>query len=396
MLWLLYVLVFALVALASPPPYSSGSHGQAYFYKGHDLSSLPMLYAGGASYKDGQHGNVTKPAEDILGAGGMNTVRLRIWVNPPDGSYNLEYNIKFASELVKKGYKIYLDFHFSDTWADPGHQLVPAAWLDANNKTTLPALEKNLRVYVTDTLLAFHKAGIKLDLVSLGNEIRHGTLWPYGQADVDREPFSSVISNFTNLAHLYASARQGVTDAVTKGAEKPTIMIHIDNGWNLTLQERWFGALTAEGIVTTRDWDVFGFSFYPFYGAAATFDNLYHSLHAIAAKYRKPIMMVETDFPATGCTGGVYDNETFPAFFSEPELVPLGVQGQLDWMARITSIVKGLPDGLGQGTFYWEPAWLNSTSLGSACRDSLLFDQDWSDPNHPVGISRKSVYMYKH
>ncbi|KAF2102478.1 glycosyl hydrolase 53 [Rhizodiscina lignyota] len=394
MLWLLQILSLALVALASPPSYHGGG---AYFYKGHDLSSLPILVEGGAIYKDGQHGNITKCAEDILGAGGMNTVRLRIWVNPPDGNYNLEYNIKFASQLVKKGYKIYLDFHFSDTWADPQHQLVPVAWLDpATNTTTVAALEVKIREYVADTLLAFHKAGIKLDLVSLGNEIRHGTLWPYAQADVDREPFSSVIANFTNLAHIYASARRGVTDAVSKGAEKPTVMIHIDNGWNLTLQERWFGAITAEGIVTTKDWDVFGFSFYPFYGAAATFDNLYHSLHTLAAKYHKPIMVVETDFPATGCTGGVYQNETFPAFFSEPELVPLGVQGQLDWMAEITKIVRSLPNGLGQGTFYWEPAWLNSTSLGGACPDSLLFDQDWSDLAHPVGISRKSVEMFRH
>jgi arabinogalactan endo-1,4-beta-galactosidase len=141
---------------------------------------------------------------------------------------------------------------------------------------------------------SFTNAGIDLSIVSLGNEIRNGMLWPLGQVSVDVEPESARVQNFTNLAILYAAARDGVRDAVASGVYKPQVMIHIDNGWNLTLQERWFGALTATGKVKTSDWDIFGFSFYPFYGTAATFANLKNSLNTIAEKYNKPIHVVET------------------------------------------------------------------------------------------------------
>lgn len=83
------------------------------FYYGHDLSSLALLEEGGAIYKDTARGNATRSADAILGDGGMNTVRLRIWVNPSDGVYGLQYNLDLATRMQAAGYKIYLDFHFS-------------------------------------------------------------------------------------------------------------------------------------------------------------------------------------------------------------------------------------------------------------------------------------------
>jgi arabinogalactan endo-1,4-beta-galactosidase len=85
----------------------------SFFYKGHDLSSLKLLEDGGSIFKDTAKYNQTRPAEDILGDGGMNTVRLRIWVNPSDGVNGLNYTLDLAKRFYKKGYKIYLDFHFA-------------------------------------------------------------------------------------------------------------------------------------------------------------------------------------------------------------------------------------------------------------------------------------------
>jgi hypothetical protein len=86
---------------------------EPFFYKGHDLSSLKMLEEGGCIYKDTARNNQTRPAEDILGDGGMNSVRLRVWVNPVGGTYGLGYNLELAKRFQDEGYKIYLDFHFS-------------------------------------------------------------------------------------------------------------------------------------------------------------------------------------------------------------------------------------------------------------------------------------------
>ncbi len=84
-MWVASVITASLPLLASafpfpnPPGYGGG---EPFFFKGHDLSSLKILEDGGAVYVDTERGNVTRPAEDILGDGGMNTVRLRLWVYP--------------------------------------------------------------------------------------------------------------------------------------------------------------------------------------------------------------------------------------------------------------------------------------------------------------------------
>lgn len=228
-----------------------------------------------------------------------------------------------------------------DWWADPQKQPPPAAW-----PTTLGPLAATLRDYVKGTLVSFKHAGVDLDIVSLGNEIRHGILWPLGQVDVDVQPMSALVANFSNLATLYKSARAGVTDAVQAGVKKPQVMIHIDNGWNITLQQRWFGALTANGVAPDQ-WDTMGFSFYPFYGTSATFANLKSSLHTLAHQYRKPMQVVETDYPAI-CNG-----QWNPIPESSEPSIPYNIQGQLIWVDEVIEIVKRVPFGLGRGVHYW-------------------------------------------
>ena len=103
----------SLSSLASAAPKPK----QTYFYNGFDLSSLKIQEDGGFIYKDTARGNATRPVEDILGDAGMNTVRLRLWVDPTvpyDGgyyeTYDLEYTLGLAKRFSAKGYKIYLDY----------------------------------------------------------------------------------------------------------------------------------------------------------------------------------------------------------------------------------------------------------------------------------------------
>jgi len=267
-------------------------------------------------------------------------------VNPTGeyaGQYNLNYTLSQAQRFSKKGYRIYLDFHFADSWADPSKQPTPAEW-----PTSLSGLSSTLRNYVKSTLVAFKDGGVSLSLVSLGNEIRHGMLWPTGYVDVDTMPASARTANFTNFAELWAAARAGVNDAVSAGVTKPQVMIHIDDGWNKTLQLDWFGALVGTGKVKTSDWDVFGFSFYPFYGTAATLANLADSLAAVSKQYQKPVHVVETDWPDV-CNGA-----GAPALSDTS--VPISVQGQTTWVRDIVSTVKNVPGGWGAGVNYWEPS----------------------------------------
>jgi arabinogalactan endo-1,4-beta-galactosidase len=93
----------------------------ALTYKGVDWSSLLIEEAAGKSYKTTS--GATEALETILKSSGVNTVRQRLWVNPSNGDYNLAYNLKLAQRAHAAGLNIYLDMHFSDTWADPGHQV---------------------------------------------------------------------------------------------------------------------------------------------------------------------------------------------------------------------------------------------------------------------------------
>ncbi|KAG3068642.1 hypothetical protein PC121_g10148 [Phytophthora cactorum] len=333
--------------------------------KGHDLSSVGIMEASQGAKWISTSGKTTT-IESILGGGGMDTVRLRLWTS---GDYNLTYILSMAKRFSKAGYKIYLDMHFSDTWADPTKQGTPTAW-DSTSITTLSAAVKS---YVTATLKTFTSAGVNIDILSLGNEVTYGMLWPTGR-----------ISNgdYSKFATLWKAARQGVTAAVAAGTKQPKVMIHIDNGWRYSSVSAFFKGLFATGTVTTSDVDVFGFSYYPFYGTGATISALTSSLTQIANTYKKPIYIAETDWP-TQCT-----KVTLSASY------PVNALGQRQWVAAIMSVLNGLPNSLGAGIFYWEPAYLTVAGLGSSCESALLFSANWDNWPTTYATALSSVYMY--
>ncbi|KAK5019138.1 hypothetical protein LTR39_000563 [Cryomyces antarcticus] len=248
---LLHVLAAALplCTRVSALPSSDHQHRDgkdATFYKGLDLSSVATLEERGVVYKDTQRNNRTRPVEDILGDGGMDTVRLRCdhaIVATPNSRPQVRASPRRAARPTSTTTS-------PTTGPTPGHNDAPLAW-----PTDLAGLSSTLRACVKDTLVAFAKGGVDLSLVSLGDEMRNGMLWPLGRVDVDLAPAARV-ANLSNLATLYASARGGVDDALQAGFRRPQATIHIDNGWDETLQEAWFGALTATGRASRRDWDV--------------------------------------------------------------------------------------------------------------------------------------------
>ncbi|POM58584.1 Arabinogalactan endo-1,4-beta-galactosidase [Phytophthora palmivora] len=333
--------------------------------KGHDLSSVGLMETTQGAKWISTAGKTTT-IESILGDGGMEAVRLRLWTS---GDYDLTYTLAMAKRFSKAGYKIYLDMHFSDTWADPTKQGTPKGW-DATSVTTLSAAVK---AYVTSTLKSFTSAGVNIDILSLGNEVTYGFLWPTGR-------ISS--GDYTNFAKLWKAARQGVTAAVAAGTKQPKVMIHIDNGWRYSTVSAFFKGLFATGTVTTSDIDVFGFSFYPFYSTSATISALTSSMTQIANTYKKPIYIAETDWP-TECT-----KVTLSASY------PINARGQRQWVAAIMDVLNGLPNNLGAGIFYWEPAYLSVAGLGSSCESALLFSVNWANWPVTYATALSSVYMF--
>jgi arabinogalactan endo-1,4-beta-galactosidase len=323
-------------------------------FKGADWSSLLIEEKNGKTYKNAA--GQTQPLETILKANGVNTVRQRIWVNPSDGNYNLDYNIRLAKRAKAAGLKVYLDFHYSDNWADPGKQVTPNAW----KSLAKDALVKQVYDYTKNVCNTFQQNGITLDIVSIGNEITPGLLFPVGKLGSGE--------GAKNVAALLKSASRGVKESTL--TSKPRVMIHLDNGWKWDTLKWWFDTVLASGGgLSTSDFDIQGLSYYPFYNAGATLSALASSMANLASKYGKEVMVVETNWPS-------YCPNPSTAFPSDTKSIPVSVDGQVQWMKEVAKRVAAVPSGKGTGLFYWEPAWIENPGLGSSCGWNLMVGDD--------------------
>ncbi|KAG9039217.1 hypothetical protein FRB95_011802 [Tulasnella sp. JGI-2019a] len=316
----------------------------ALAYKGVDWSSVAVEEAAGKTYKNSA--GTTQPLETILKASGVNTVRQRLWV-ADSSTYNLAYNLKLAARAKAAGLSVYLDMHFSDTWADPGHQATPAGW-----PTDIDNLAWKLYNYTLAVSNAFAAQGITPSIMSIGNEITDGLLWPLGE-----------YTSFANVARLLHSASSGIR--YSSLGSGPQIMIHLDNGWNWSTQQWWYSSTLAQGTLLSTDYDIMGVSYYPFYNSAATLASLKTSLTNMASTWGKKIIVAETDWP-TSCTSPAY------AFPSDTTSIPFSAAGQTTWVKDVAAIVAGVSGG--EGLFYWEPAWIDNAGLGSSCGNNLMVD----------------------
>ncbi|KAF7953454.1 uncharacterized protein EAE97_000853 [Botrytis byssoidea] len=330
----------------------------ALTYKGVDWSSVSVEEKSGYTYKN--TAGTTQALETILKASGVNTVRQRIWVNPSSGQYNLAYNLALAKRAKAAGLNIYLDLHFSDTWADPSHQAIPSGW-PTDTVGNLAWEVYNYTLAVSD---AFASAGISPSIISIGNEIRAGLLWPIGTT-----------SSYYNIASLLHSASAGIKDSTL--TTKPKIMIHLDNGYSWSEQQYFYKTVLAAGPLLTTDFDMMGVSYYPFYTSAATLASLKTSLTNMASTWGKQLVVAETNWPFA-CPSPAY------AFPSDATSIPFSAAGQTTWIKDVAAVVAGVSGGV--GLFYWEPAWINNAALGSSCSDAILFDSK--------GVARSSLSAF--
>jgi len=326
-----------------------GLPAQNSFIAGADLSLLAYFETNGIVYADnGQPGD----AIQILKNHGINCIRLRLFTSsaaqaqadPYDYINNLAYTVPLAVRVKTNGLQFMLDFHYSDTWADPGHQATPAAWAGL----TFAQLVPQMRSYNSNAIAAFAAAGAMPDYVQIGNEITDGMLWTNGQLT---GMWSSSNPSWIRLGQLMTNAIQGIRDAANAaGAPMPKIVVHIDRGgdWNTT--KSFFDNLNAQGV----PYDIIGESYYPFYHGPYT--NLANCVTNAAKRYGKPIFIAETDFPYIFSTN-IYG-------------IPATTNGQVQFVVTLAQIVKSAPSNLGAGIFWWgaEYQYPNANQAGVGTR----------------------------
>jgi len=328
----------------------------ALTYHGADFSSLVNLENSGLVYKDSSSASGAK-FETILHNHGANLARIRVWTSTSSSQYSLSYGLALAKRVVAAGMQVYVDLHYSDTWADPGHQAIPSSW-----PKDLAGLNTQIYTYTNSLVKSFAAQGTPISIIEIGNEINDGMLWPVGRISVN---------GYSPLSQLLHSAANGVRDA----SSTTKVMIHLANGWDSSGVSSFYNQIFIQGQLATTDVDILGFSFYPFYGTGATLNALKSSLQAIVTKLNKDVMVAETDWPAS-CSG---------VSLSEPS-VAISAAGQSTWVADIKNVLAGLSGGHGIGIVYWEPGWVGNAGLGSACADALLVDGS--------GATRSSINMF--
>ena len=306
--------------------------------RGADLSFEPQEEAAGARFTD--NGTPGSPL-GILNRHGINYVRLRLWVNPPAGYSDLASDLRMAKRIRAAGDKLYLDIHYSDFWADPQHQDIPAAWRGQN----LAQLTDTVRSYTKQVIGAFAAQGTPVDMVSIGNEIRNGILWPVGQVDWSAD------TGWDNLTTLLKAGVEGARSANRPG-HRLRVMLHFDEGGNNADSVRFFNHMIAAKV----PFDVLGLSYYSFFhGPLAA---LRANLNDLAGRYRKPIVIAESQYAWTLAAGNDGTGDfVWQASQLEPGY-PATPSGQLSFYNDLLSILAQVPGHRALGLFYWEPEWI--------------------------------------
>lgn len=302
---------------------------------GADLSFLKQAEENGTVFKDeGQ----AKPGLQIFKEHGYNWIRLRLFHTPTRLPNNLEYTVALAKEARQRGFKFLLNYHYSDTWADPGKQTLPRAW----QGKTHPELVQAVFEYTRDTIIAFREAGVLPDMVQVGNEITPGMLWPDGKLP----------GNWPNFAELVKAGIRGV-EAGSPTNRRPRIMIHIDRGGDQKTTRYFFDKLNSYGVA----YDVIGQSYYPWWHGSLL--DLRENLIFMANEYHKDIIVVEVAY-CWRPTEYKARNGPFPE----------SPAGQRDFLDEVNRLVLNTPGQHGLGVFWWEPA------VTGGLRSRGFFDND--------------------
>jgi arabinogalactan endo-1,4-beta-galactosidase len=304
---------------------------------GADLSFTNQELAAGAHFTDAGH--AASPVR-LLRDRGANYVRMRLWTNPPAGYSDLANDLALAKQVVAAGMKVYLDIHYSDFWADPQHEETPAAWQGQD----LATLSATVRQYTRDVLAAFARQDTPVSMVSIGNEIRNGMLWPTGQVNWTAD------TGWDSLAALLKAGIEGAQAGSPRG-HQPRIMLHFDQGGDNADSFRFFNNLITRGV----SFDVIGLSYYPFFHGPVV--ALRDNVDKLATQFGKDIVIAETQYAWTLANGDTTGDFVWQASQTEAGY-PLSPGGQLSLESDVLSILAQAPGGHGAGLFYWEPEWI--------------------------------------
>ena len=298
---------------------------QEPFWLGADISGTTELEARGVRLYNAK-GDIRENTA-LMKELGLNAIRLRVWVNPRGGFCSKDDVLTMAKRAQYYGMAVMIDFHYSDWWADPGKQHIPASWQYFKYDEMLYALAEHTR----ETLQLLKDNHIDVRWVQVGNETTHGMLWPMGKAEDNMQQ--------------YAGLTEAGYQAVKSVYPDATVIVHLDGGCDPYRYNFIFDGLRQYGA----HWDMIGISVYPYWDKESgltssyqeTISKVVDNIKALNRKYGCELMIVETGAEA-----------------KKPK------EGKAIMQALIKA-AKTQCEGHCKGVFYWAPELEGQYPLGA-------------------------------
>lgn len=350
--------IFIIICIFFPAAQAFSSSDTTHFANGADIGWLSQMEASG--YKFYNDSGIQENCMQILKEKGINALRFRVWVNPTGGWCGKKDVATMAHRADSMGLMVMLDFHYSDTWADPGHQTKPAAW----KNDPLSKLLTDIYNHTYDVLDTLKQLGITPKWVQVGNETNNGMLWPDGTATTNMPNFASMVTSGYNAIKAIDSSILAI--------------VHLSSGDDNSMYRWMFDGLKSN----SAKWDVIGMSQYPYWANLPwTVDDneCLANMKDMISRYQKKVMIVET--------GYVYNQ-------------PIAANNFLLDLIAKTKSVNGL------GVFYWEPecynwqgynlgAWDPVTKEPTSAMDAFLGIKDTlTNTISQVAIEKNEISVY--
>ncbi|MBD1428378.1 glycoside hydrolase family 53 protein [Sphingobacterium litopenaei] len=303
-----YVVLFVSCGNKNEFPDIDPGKEEKNFAKGADIGWITEMESNNVKFYNSA--GVQMDGIALLKSLGMNSIRLRVWVNPTNGWNSKEDVLVKAKRAAALGMKVMINFHYSDSWADPGQQNKPAAWVSLS----FDQLKSAVNAHTKDVLDLLKKNNIAVGWVQVGNETGNGMLWNEGKAD----------QNMSNYAQL-TNAGYDAVKAIYSNAK---VIVHIHNGWDNNLFRWIFDGLKSNGA----KWDVVGMSLYPSKDNWSQMtEQCISNIRDMISRYNKEVMICEV--------GLSWDEEAAAEA----------------WLKDLFSKSQAISNNKVLGVFYWEP-----------------------------------------
>lgn len=341
------ILTSALLLFCSLSMTAQVENGKKDFVKGADVGFLAGQERRGVKFHD-KNGKERECLELLKNDFQISAIRLRVWVNPRGGSCGKEEVLAMALRAKNLGMDVMIDFHYSDSWADPGKQPIPKAWQDHSYEQ----MKKDLREHTIDVLSLLKENGVKPRWVQVGNETSNGLLWDVGH--IEKHP------------DQYAGFIRAGYDAVKEVFPDAIVIVHLDRGHNHDLYDYNLGIVKQYG----GKFDMIGMSLYPYWAmeghpelnADQIITDCIANIKRVSEKFGCDVMIVETGYEVDE---------------KRPEIMEEGKRQ----LTRVIKEARHETGGHCRGVFYWEPQCLpggyklgafNSQAAPTAIMDGFI------------------------